>query len=369
MQLKNIMNYFNEEDGDQKVCNDLRKSLKPILLYGCSEYSRIIYNFLEENKIDIEAFVIDKQYWKNDFFIENKPVKCIENYPLEKYNIVVAFGDVEKSKLLKNNQKLLKSKFYFLWNPYRNCEWDSVYVKNNWNSLVNVYKGLADEKSRKILYELVISKVNRSCSNRLLEVTDNSHHYFNELTYCPDSRNEIFVDCGAYTGDTIIQYVSFTDRKYKKIYAFEPDSGLMEELRKNIGCPDNIEIINKGVWKEENILEFNIDGEKTRIDDGIGNAMLPVTTIDMTVQPEEKITFIKMDIEGSELEALEGAAKTISRYMPKLAICCYHKREDIFTLFSYISNFENKEMKYNIYLRHHSNSAYETVLYALPIKK
>ena len=73
-----------------------------------------------------------------------------------------------------------------------------------------------------------------------------------------------------------------------------------------------------------------------------------------------------MDIEGSELEALQGAAKTIKKNMPKLAICCYHKKNDIVDLYHCVEQFGNSQERYQIYLRHHSNGACETVLYAIP---
>ena len=75
-----------------------------------------------------------------------------------------------------------------------------------------------------------------------------------------------------------------------------------------------------------------------------------------------------MDAEGSELESLEGAKQTIAKNIPKLAICCYHKRDDIVNLYNYINQFENDKYRYSFYLHHHSNSAYETVLYAILIK-
>ena len=92
-------------------------------------------------------------------------------------------------------------------------------------------------------------------------------------------------------------------------------------------------------------------------------------SVDETVDPADKITMIKMDIEGSELEALKGAKKTIQRDKPKLAICIYHKPEDMADIPLYI-----KELvpEYKLYIRHHSNFATETVLYAVmpePLEK
>lgn len=84
--------------------------------------------------------------------------------------------------------------------------------------------------------------------------------------------------------------------------------------------------------------------------------------IDEAIHPGDKVTFIKMDVEGSELESLKGAKNTILRDKPKLAICIYHKPEDMVTIPLYI-----KELvpEYKLYVRHHSNSWAETVLYAV----
>ena len=74
------------------------------------------------------------------------------------------------------------------------------------------------------------------------------------------------------------------------------------------------------------------------------------------------MTFIKMDIEGAELEALKGSREIIQRYRPRLAISAYHKKEDLVELPLYI-----KELvpEYKLYIRHYSNAGVETVLYAV----
>ncbi|EOS66974.1 FkbM family methyltransferase [Oscillibacter sp. 1-3] len=94
-----------------------------------------------------------------------------------------------------------------------------------------------------------------------------------------------------------------------------------------------------------------------------GEIVVPVATIDEIVEKENpKVTMIKMDIEGSELEALKGAKKTIQRNKPKLAICIYHKPEDMLEIPLYIKSLVPE---YKLYVRHHSNSNVETVLYAV----
>jgi len=79
---------------------------------------------------------------------------------------------------------------------------------------------------------------------------------------------------------------------------------------------------------------------------------------------KEKVTFIKMDIEGAELNALKGAERIIREQKPKLAICIYHKPEDVWEIPSLLLNFVSD---YKFYIRHNTYSfLYDTTLYALP---
>lgn len=367
MELGRILERVHKSEGDKKVFYELRKSPKSVLVYGGSDYSEVIYTYLKNNGIETEAFIVDRPYWKDGLTIEGRPIRCIDECEIEKYNIVIGFGNVEKSRFLMNNKKLLKSSFYFLWDPVMYYEWDVKYVKDNWNSFMDIYCGLSDEKSKKTLYELIIAKLNQCCSPQLLEIADSELHYFNSLTFGLNTEKEIYVDCGAYTGDTILQYARFTEEKYKRIYAFEPNKECLGDLKENIKSLHHIEIIEKGTWNQATVLKFKSDKEVSHItEDTDGVSSIEVTTIDKEIRPEDKVTFIKMDIEGSELESLQGATKILRRDMPKLAICCYHRKNDIIDLFRFIKSLETSNRKYKIYLRHHSNSSCETILYGIP---
>ena len=93
-----------------------------------------------------------------------------------------------------------------------------------------------------------------------------------------------------------------------------------------------------------------------------GSTVIETRTIDSSVDSRERITFIKMDVEGAELQSLMGAQNTIQRYRPKLAICIYHKREDMTQIPLYIKSLIPD---YKLYVRHYSNNVNETVLYAV----
>ena len=92
---------------------------------------------------------------------------------------------------------------------------------------------------------------------------------------------------------------------------------------------------------------------------GEGDQVVFVTRIEDEI--EERVTYIKMDVEGTELEALQGAEGLIKRYKPKLAICIYHKREDPIVILEYLHEMIPE---YQFKIRHYTDSQHETVLYA-----
>lgn len=352
------------ENGDLNTLNELKKSGKKIYIYGCGAYAEAVCKYLIKNGLTVEGYFVDHTFYKKDFYISNYRVYDIYDHinKLDDYNIVIGFCDVNKAKFLLQNQKIVKGNYFIIWEYDDGCGWDEGYLLRNNEALSMIFDALADEKSRSILKELAYAKVNHTV-RKLIELAD-SNQYFNELTFEMNSSDEIYVDCGAFNGDTIVKYSAFTNGEYKKIYAFEPDKFNLEILKKNAEGFDNIELINMGTWREETTLNFDSDGSGSCVSE-LGNSVIQVTTIDSIVK-DEKVTFIKMDVEGCELESLHGAENTIRKNYPKLAICCYHKTNDIIDLYSYIKSFNRDDIQYNFYLRHHSSGASETVLYAIP---
>ena len=188
--------------------------------------------------------------------------------------------------------------------------------------------------------------------------------YFGPKFMHPPKDDEIFVDGGTLNGDTISRFIKYAEKGYKEIYAFEPDPENDVKVNNHIQKKgiQNVHSINKGLWSDETMLLFsaNSDGGSCINDDG--SIEIPVTTIDSVVG-DKKVTLIKMDIEGAELEALMGARKCIEKYAPRLTICVYHKPEDILTIPNWILQINPL---YRFYLRHHYiGRTWETVLYAV----
>lgn len=178
------------------------------------------------------------------------------------------------------------------------------------------------------------------------------------------SEEGVFIDAGCLDlGDTR-GYIN-RNPNYKKVYAFEPDYKNYERCldRKQKYCCDDerIEIVNKGLWSCETELRFNENAASSVITEK-GTASIQVISLDQFMENREKATFIKMDIEGAEMEALHGASKIIKRDKPDLAICIYHKNEDILDIPNYILDLNPD---YKLYIRHYSCYKWETVLYAV----
>jgi len=177
---------------------------------------------------------------------------------------------------------------------------------------------------------------------------------------------EVFVDAGCYNLAT-----SLDMRKYckhlKKVYAFEPDPENYKNclIKKQKNGFSEVEIFPFGTWSERKTILFSARGTGGSKICEDGQNTVTVVPIDEMIQAGDRVTFIKMDVEGAELESLKGAKKTIQRDRPKLAICIYHKLEDMTEIPLFI-----KELvpDYKLYVRMHANDGSETVLYAIDPK-
>lgn len=188
--------------------------------------------------------------------------------------------------------------------------------------------------------------------------------YFDSDILQPVS-NEVFVDGGAYDMETARKFARWCGDGYKKIYSFEPDPQNYSFCLKQLGSRPirDLELINKGTWNCEDVLSFKCGGEGSRFMES-GDDVIEVKAIDIdSVVGNDRVTLLKLDVEGAELKALEGAQNTIRNNHPRLAISIYHKPEDIIQIPAYILSLYND---YKLYIRHYKFSYYETVLYAIP---
>ena len=228
------------------------------------------------------------------------------------------------------------------------------------NAISNI---LADERSKESYLGMVKFRQTRLKKDFPFSIYHNKQYFIDELKFGSD---EVFIDCGAFTGDTIDEFIEHCPN-YKQIVAFEPASNNIIKLKEKYKNNSKIVLIEAGAYDRDGValLDDSEDVSGAIIDFEVGNEKfisIQIKSIDnLNI---ENVSFIKMDIEGAELPALKGAEKTILKYKPKLAICIYHNNFDMIQIAEYIHSLIPE---YKLYIRQHSlyPSAAETVLYAL----
>jgi FkbM family methyltransferase len=188
------------------------------------------------------------------------------------------------------------------------------------------------------------------------------------------STNEVFIDAGAYVGETSMEFIKLVKEQYSHIYLFEPVQKILDKAINTLSSYNNITFICKGLYDCEDEISFFIDSisqdastfelDSRRGTHGIEKVVTSVTSLDTYFAEkarEEWPTFIKMDIEGAERAALFGASDIIKYKKPKLAISAYHKIEDIYDLVKTIVKIRSD---YKFALRHSVTGPWDTNLYA-----
>ncbi|MDE7272490.1 MAG: FkbM family methyltransferase [Lachnospiraceae bacterium] len=184
--------------------------------------------------------------------------------------------------------------------------------------------------------------------------------YF-DLPYLIHDDNETFVDAGCFDGATVRNFIRWCGGKYKEIISLEPDEKCFEACKTALSDVQNFTLEKCGLWSSEDVLRFHATGKSDSQINAEGEIQVKVRKLDDIVSGK-KISFIKMDIEGAEKEAILGAEEVIGSQKPKMAVSVYHKKEDIWELPKLLLEMNPD---YRFYLRHYSFRHAETVLYAI----
>lgn len=292
---------------------------------------------------------------------------------LEKYAensiMIMGFGHYWEHKKKKEQYKD-KIKYLYDFNlgigRFEKSNWDFGKAQANRERYNVTYNMLADAKSKKTMayfLEAAVTGTDEAVDKLYTEYFPQEQYYIDLVR---EQEIETLVDCGAFNGDTVHGFIrNFPD--YKKIYAFEPDPTNRKKLEKRIQDENirDITVIPKGVYKKTTTLCFTADkGGECCLDES-GDIEIPVAALDEALPDCTDKLMIKMDIEGSEMDALKGAAKMITRHHPLLTICVYHRSDDLITIPQYIQSLVGEGV-YDYYLRFHGTWLEELVLYAIP---
>lgn len=259
---------------------------------------------------------------------------------------------------------------YFPWDLYPSFEiqmgwrfWLSKpeLIMSHLDDLAKVMSLLSDDFSKKCLVDIATFRLGLNTSYASFHHTENQ--YFNHLTLKSLKNNPVcYIDGGAYTGDTFLELCKLVD--VQKSYLFEPDADNFEKLVLNtLKSYQSVHCLPIGLSDRYEILSFSAGlGEGASIQE-TGTAHIAVAALDTLITGQEKVDFIKLDVEGAEKKALDGAKQLIVRSRPVLAISLYHQPQDLWELPLFLSTIcEN----YKFYIRQHCANSFDSVLYAVP---
>jgi FkbM family methyltransferase len=316
---------------------------------------------MKESKYLDYLGIDNKNVFRNKIkeFLNNK---SLDFFPMCIIKKMLIFLLYLPKKLLDNHRKNVFIKFYRKHSPE---------VKK----LLDI---LGDETSK----ETIISQINyfstfdgvseidflhkHNLYEKHLKLLDNNEYFPEGIIHL--SENEVLVDCGGFTGDTIESFVHKTNNKFSHIFSFEIDKINFEKLiqtTKKLGISsDKISCYLKGVYSRDKKLTVDFKGIGSSLSTDSNGNDVDVVSLDsfMSEDVKNKITYIKMDIEGTELEGLKGAQEIIKKYKPKLAICIYHRPSDFWEIPFYIRSLRPD---YKLYIRQHSISRTGTICYAI----
>lgn len=305
--------------------------------------------------------IIDKNF--NELILKVKNMTLDEIFINIKNNFNKVHKDTQKSI-----EKFLNDFKYWGTLDTEKNDYNEIYEKakslyEHIDDYIWLYNNLFDYSSKKLLFGILNNWYQYDFITLKESMSLNYKHYF-DLDIIPYSNKQVFVDVGAYIGDTTQDFIN-TYNNYKKIYCYEVTLETMAKLKNNLSKYNNIIYKNKAVSNDNSIMylkESNINSSANQVDN---SGTIEVETVSLDNDILEKIDIIKMDIEGSEYNALIGCKNHIINDNPTLLISVYHNNEDLWKLPKLIYEYNNN---YNFYLRYYSNYIFPTeiVLFAIP---
>lgn len=336
----------------------LKNANKPIILYGMGDGAQKILNVMDSKGIKPSGFMASDEFVRGHSFagFEVKSLAETEKQ-FGDFIVLVCFGTALPEVMQRITDIAAQHELYAPDVPVIGGGlFDKEYAEENEEKLNAVYNSLADEQSKKVFEGWLEYRISGIPDCIIKNQTDKSEAY--ELLKLSD--NEIYADLGAYNGDTIEEFLQTVHGKFGKIYAFEPDARNYAKLKRRHYAisPYDFRTFNVGAWNEDCVKDFVSRGGRsstlTPYEKGKPVNPALIKHIEMrsldSVVGDDPVSLIKFDVEGSESEALDGCAKTIARYKPKLIISLYHRTEDMFAL-----PLKIKEMNrdYRLYMRQH----------------
>lgn len=297
---------------------------------------------------------IDKEF--------TKLTNLLENLSLDEIFYNIRYNYIKLNDNIKNSIEDFLNKFNY-WGSldYKNNDYTEIYekaksLKNNLEDYKWLYNRLEDYRSKKLLFAILNNWYKYDFNNLETSRETNYKDYFDlDIVKCKD---EVFVDLGAYTGDTTLDYINtYGIDSYKQIYCYEITPDIFAILKNNLAKYPNITCKRNAVSDKKEIMYVNnskVDASANTVTEE-GDISIDSVTLDEDIK--ETITTLKMDIEGYEQKAILGAKNHIQNDKPKLLLSVYHNNEDLWKIPRMI---EEICPGYKFYLRNNGGGIFPT---------
>lgn len=325
--------------------NCLKKTQKPIVLYGMGNGADKIISVLDRYDIKISGV------FASDGFVRQK---VFHGFPVTDYKtaketfgdmvVLLCFGSALPD-VIANIKRIAESQELYAPDVpvYGDTLFNMEYVVANRERLEKIYNLLADDTSKKVFENAVMYKLTGKIDYLFECETQPEEIYENILKF---NDSETYFDLGAYRGDTVTEFLKNVN-SYKKIIAVEPDKKTYNKLCIATQQLDNVTNVNACISDIDGEIPFDMQHSRGS-NIGQGSVVINSVTID-TLAKEYAPTYIKMDIEGAEVAAINGGADTIACNKPKMQIAAYHRSEDLIGIPESVLKLNPD---YKIYLRH-----------------
>lgn len=324
----------------QSVWDVLQQETRPIALYGMGDGAEKILRVCKQRNIPIAGIFASDEFVRGHSFA-GYPVKrrCELEQELGDFVAVIAFASSRPEVLALFDDLDRTHTTYAPDVPVaEGALFDLDFVQAHRAELEQAYGLLADDRSRDVFAATVNFKLSGKLQ-WLRDYTDSRAEAF--ARYLKPHGQEHFVDLGAYNGDTIRELLQYTNGTYASITALEPDKKTFKKLKKyveQVGLA-RIRLVNAGAWDQPGEMLFAGKAGRNSVLTPVMHTVshdrrvvtIPVESVDHVLDGAP-CTLLKLDVEGAERMALEGARHTIQTYRPRIALSAYHRSEDLYEL-------------------------------------
>ena len=339
-----MLNFVTEK---KSLWDKLKETKKPIVLYGMGDGAQKIIDRLNELNIPLADIFASDEFVRGHSFNGIRVKKYSEIEELyDDFFVLIGFAVNYDSMISRLFEISASHETAAPDVPlFGQGVFDVEFVEKNAEKIDKVYSLLADEWSKKVYDNIINYKISGNIEYLRDITTDREEDLQTVFDF---SDNEDYLDLGAYDGDTIKEFARLTDNKFRSITALEPDGKNFKKLALATEADERITCVQKAVWDTDTVLRFNNRAGRNSALNDVGRVEVEATSID-NLSPDG-FSFIKMDVEGAEKQALLGAKRTIAQRKPKLFISAYHRNEDIFELPLLVLSLCDD---YKIYFRKH----------------